>query len=310
MENEILLTIAIPTYNRARFLNKCLESIYEQLGDLGNIGEIIISDNCSTDNTKEIIDLWVKKQMPIQYFRNEINAGADYNFVHCFHLSRGKYIWLIGDDDFILPGGIKKVKEVLQKDYEFGLLHINSKQQCLNRIELYTDSDLFVKSVNYWITFISENIVNRSYIECISFNRYIGSFLIQIVLYLTAAVNSKCNVVMYDRIICGGTDANNGGYSPLRVFVQNYIQINSEFEQQRKLKKSTIHFLKRKVFKVAIDSYMQMHFYDRKNVRFKKDNDFRIIFKYYKYNYYFYIYYCYAVLGYYKKKFIQFLLVK
>ena len=64
------LSICIPTYNRAKHINNCLNSIL--LNELNNDFEIIISDNGSTDNTESIVHEYIDK-LPIKYFKNEEN---------------------------------------------------------------------------------------------------------------------------------------------------------------------------------------------------------------------------------------------
>ena len=72
--NQPILTIAIPTYNRATFLENNLKQLYnnwQQLNDK-NYLEIIISNNASTDNTKAIVQQFVDLGLPIRFFNNVI----------------------------------------------------------------------------------------------------------------------------------------------------------------------------------------------------------------------------------------------
>ncbi|MBK7095860.1 MAG: glycosyltransferase [Saprospiraceae bacterium] len=67
-----LLSITIPTYNRASFLKETLKQLFFQFDEIDiNQIEIIVSDNCSTDNTSEVIFEFVKKGFQINYIRNE-----------------------------------------------------------------------------------------------------------------------------------------------------------------------------------------------------------------------------------------------
>ena len=92
-----LVTIAIPTYNRADgYLKDAINSALSQT--YGNI-EIIVSDNCSEDNTKEIVENF--RDSRIRYFRHEKNIGANNNFNFCLNQAQGKYFMLLSDDDLI-----------------------------------------------------------------------------------------------------------------------------------------------------------------------------------------------------------------
>ena len=77
MNNNPLFSICIPTYNRSNELKRCIESIISQDGfDDVNV-EIIISDNCSTDNTDEVVKPYILKYKNIKYYRNKKNVTME-----------------------------------------------------------------------------------------------------------------------------------------------------------------------------------------------------------------------------------------
>ena len=96
MSEQPLLTLCIPTFNRAPFLDILLSKIEKQTGEFVNIRflELIVSDNCSNDNTSQIVHKYLNKGLAITYIRNDSNLGMDGNFVQCFKKATGKYIWL------------------------------------------------------------------------------------------------------------------------------------------------------------------------------------------------------------------------
>jgi len=92
-----LVTIAIPTYNRAdSYLRRALESAVNQT--YGNI-EVIVSDNCSTDNTEEAVQGFSAPRL--RYFKHAENIGANDNFNFCVEQAKGDYFLLLHDDDMI-----------------------------------------------------------------------------------------------------------------------------------------------------------------------------------------------------------------
>ena len=102
MENK-LLTICIPTYKRAKELDYSLSCFERELKTVdASLLEFFISDNCSPDNTGEVVDKYIKKGLPIIYSRNDTNIGPDNNFLKCFYAAKSKYLWLLGDDDYLL----------------------------------------------------------------------------------------------------------------------------------------------------------------------------------------------------------------
>lgn len=110
MEQKFLLSIAIPTYNRSVFLQNLLNNIVPQIINLNGLVQICISNNCSTDNTEQIImDFSQKYPGLIKYYKQEKNFGAHVNFWKVLEISDGNFVWLLGDDDEVAPEGIKKV---------------------------------------------------------------------------------------------------------------------------------------------------------------------------------------------------------
>lgn len=93
-----LVSVGIPVYNGEKFIEKALNSIIRQ--DYKNI-EIIISDNASTDRTRQICESFKSKDKRITYYREENNKGAAFNFQKVFRLSSGEYfMWVAHDDLF------------------------------------------------------------------------------------------------------------------------------------------------------------------------------------------------------------------
>ncbi len=111
-----LLSICIPTYNRAKYLPECLESIVSQLTDkeLLEKVEIVIADNASTDDTTKIVESYQSRYSNIVYFRNDTNLGFDRSFVKLMAKARGKYCLSIGDDDAFFEGAIHEIVEMLK----------------------------------------------------------------------------------------------------------------------------------------------------------------------------------------------------
>ncbi len=91
-----LISIAMTTYNGEKFLKEQLNSIINQT--YKNL-EIIICDDCSTDNTINIINEYKEKDERIQLYVNEKNLGFSKNFEKAISLCKGEYIALADQDD-------------------------------------------------------------------------------------------------------------------------------------------------------------------------------------------------------------------
>ena len=103
-------SIIVPTKNRSKYLHYTLKSIVEQNF---NDFEIVVSDNFSHDETKEIVDKF--KDPRIKYFRtnSELNRTDSWNFG--LSKSKGEYVTFIGDDDSFLPNSLGLLDNMLVK---------------------------------------------------------------------------------------------------------------------------------------------------------------------------------------------------
>jgi len=152
--NEITLTIGIPTYNRCNFLKKLINNLLNQLQKIDNSKiEILISDNCSTDNTEDLIKKILKKStLKIRYIKNSKNLGYDANINNIFKLSKGDYVFLISDDDDFEPNSVNFIYKTINNFYKNNLIIFGSNFYD-SKLKNFIDKDNFFKSFNSPIIF-------------------------------------------------------------------------------------------------------------------------------------------------------------
>lgn len=119
MDNEYLLQILIPTYNRESFLRhniEILSSFIEQL-ELKSEVSIIVSDNKSTDGTVSTLKS-LQESLPIKLivYCNDVNQGLEKNAVNILSYARAKYVMFLGDDDYISLEYLSEVYHKIQAD--------------------------------------------------------------------------------------------------------------------------------------------------------------------------------------------------
>jgi len=125
-----LLSICVPTYNRADKLDRMLSSLIPELSGLEGKVEVCVSDNCSTDNTPHIIRKWLgNKKLPLRARRNGKNMGYEINAVGVFLFSRGDYVWLFCDDDLPFSGAVARLVSDIEIAKKAGLeaIYVNSR---------------------------------------------------------------------------------------------------------------------------------------------------------------------------------------
>lgn len=120
---EYLLTIAVPTYNGAKTIGKMLDILLPQVDERI---EVLISDNCSTDNTAEIVKEYMVRYPFISYEKKTENLGADANFLQCMLRAKGKYVMLISDDDIIVEGAIDRITSFLEANGHIEFAYMES----------------------------------------------------------------------------------------------------------------------------------------------------------------------------------------
>jgi glycosyltransferase involved in cell wall biosynthesis len=98
MNSQPMLSILLPTFNRAGYMRECLLSLLATSVDC----EVVIGDNASADNTEAVVRAFGDPR--IRYFRHPENMGPVRNFNFLLAEARGKYICIFGDDDAAMPG--------------------------------------------------------------------------------------------------------------------------------------------------------------------------------------------------------------
>lgn len=106
------VSVCVVTYNQERYVRQCLQSLVDQATDFSF--EVIVSDDCSTDRTREVIEEFAA-QYPavIRAYFQENNVGAYRNFVYVHSLAKGEYIAHMDGDDYALPGKLRAQSEFL-----------------------------------------------------------------------------------------------------------------------------------------------------------------------------------------------------
>jgi glycosyltransferase involved in cell wall biosynthesis len=115
-----LVSVGMPVYNAARFLERAVHSLLDQ--DYPDL-EIIISDNCSNDETPAICQRLVQHDPRISYHRNTTNIGAVANFARLPSLARGAYFMWAAYDDLWHPQCVSLLVRELTAHPEAGLAH-------------------------------------------------------------------------------------------------------------------------------------------------------------------------------------------
>lgn len=172
-----LLSITIPTYNRADFLDYSLK-IHIPMAKEYNI-QIYISDNASTDSTKEVVNKWQLEYPLIHYFCNDSNVG-EINFEIALKLPDTEYVWLLGDTYQIQTDGITLLlKTISKKNYDAIVVDVMKRASDIPQQE-YSNQNKLLSDLGWHMTCLASLIYSKQLISHGNFERYYHTYFIQI----------------------------------------------------------------------------------------------------------------------------------
>ena len=248
----MLLSICIPTYNRLKYLQEAISEILRQMPEnFINEVEICVSDNDSSDGTKEYVEQMIASSpLSIRYSKNEKNLGPDWNFIKAMQMASGKFSWLMGDDDVLADNAMTQILTLLAGPDIFDILLFNrvdcnidlkpiSKRFFLREdieTQIFDFSDHFQESYYYSLcrsvggvfSFISGYIYKTEAVTAKKFNEsFIGtaySFLFYIISYLRK--NTRVLYIKDQLILCRIGNACHGvGFKRALLDYNGYILV-------------------------------------------------------------------------------------
>lgn len=273
-QSKYILTIAIPTYNRSKNINKLLDLLYNETVNYRNSIKVIVSNNNSTDDTIDILTKYSLMWPDLNIINHAKNIGSDKNFSYCFDLCVSEYFWLIGDDDLPAIGSIKLIMDVISKNsadiiYMKSDWRDNIYDECSMReiskvtYSVVNDRLFFARLVNIWLTFISGCIVNKSKILLNNNNFKSDAYLwstINQMSWICPALKCGDTFIIIDQKIIYASKNNTSGYSALKTFGVNLpLILKIEFENMTYLIDAIIRhmipsFLTTLIWKSAIST--------------------------------------------------------
>ncbi len=198
-ENDMdkLLTIAIPTFNRAAKLKRLLAALQDEIvtSCLQEQIDVLVSDNASIDDTPSIVSEFTDSNFSLEYYRQPENLGFDGNLRFLYSHAKTRYVWFMADDDLPLMGSIGKLlstlkmhdpdvllfsfiqppdSKVRQFNYSEPVWLVNDPVSAIEHILRYTKLSIFVirkiKFHNYQWRTLDENIGSGWYYISLAFS--------------------------------------------------------------------------------------------------------------------------------------------
>lgn len=149
----ITVSVIIPNYNHAAYLKQRIESVLSQsFTDF----EIILLDDCSTDNSREVIEQYRNHKQVSHLVYNEANSGSTfYQWEKGLTLAKGKYIWIAESDDFCAPDFLELLVNALDRDNELALAYAKTM-----RVD---EEGALISDLAFWYNDLSKTRWTKSY---------------------------------------------------------------------------------------------------------------------------------------------------
>lgn len=260
----MLLSICIPTQNRAAVLQKSLQSIVSQdIFTARDDIEIVVYDSVSSDNTGAVVQEFVDHfKGKVRYIRNETDL-VDGNFEQALRQGQGTFLKLANDSLNWIPGSMEKMVRLVEMTLPVKpvLFFLNQSRPTEEAITAVNGVDSFLQTVSFYITWIGGfGIWKNQLNEMNDFSRHSTLKLTQADAVLRLMNNSDtgyvCNLPMFQVL----TTTPKGGYDIAEVFGRNYLALLRQFNTQ--ITASTMSMLKKDVLEKHIFPFYCSDFHD------------------------------------------------
>lgn len=266
------LSICIITYNRSKQLIKTIESILKQIDKNNeNLLEIVISDNCSSDDTREVVTNLAANYQWINYKRTQENIGGDLNIENAIKYALGDLILLHNDNFPFINGSINYILQLIEVYRESQnkkpLLVFTNKNESNPFIQINGLND-YVKHVSYLSGWVSSfSIWKSDYEEILDFSNYASKHLVTSDVMLRLFASGRQGLCINTQLFYGEDVGPKGGYNLARVFGKNYLELLQRYRDNDILSKEIYCLEKRKVYLEHILKYC----FDKNHNFYKSD---------------------------------------
>lgn len=285
---KVLLSICIPTYNRAEHLQTMLRNIVslKVFSECDEI-EYIVLDNASTDNTQEIGERFAREfPSKIKYFRNSTNI-EDRNFGKALSLGIGTFLKLSNDTLLHTDSGLRHTLAIIKK-YE-----AEKPILCFERADTeggekrYSSLEEFWRARSYSTTWIAEFGTWKSdFTSADDFGRRAETHLTQVDFLLRLMSLKKDAVIVKDSFftLIPRKRIGTGCVNSSRVFGRDYLDLLAPYVKTGEISESSYNREKWRVFRYLI---LPNNLITRPDFEFPKDHFVKHLFFHYKWKFYF-----------------------
>lgn len=156
MKGKIDVSIIIPVFNGSKFLKKTIDSCLNQT--LISKIEIIVIDDCSSDESEEIINDFKER---VRFYKNNDNRGIIYSANRGLEIANGEFLMFLGHDDLIATDHVEKILGEFDKNTSFVFCEsivINARDEVIKNYSIANNISKMIKKPHYYL--VKGNFIN------------------------------------------------------------------------------------------------------------------------------------------------------
>ena len=144
LNNKLTISYIVPVYNGVRYLHNCLDSLRNQGLDDSQY-EIICIDDCSKDSSVLLLKEYAARYANVRLILHETNKRTSTSCNEGLNYAKGKYIWVVGQDDWLEQDNAKRLIEIAEKD-KLDVIPFNYNRVNANGTEILFKEEVFKNS--------------------------------------------------------------------------------------------------------------------------------------------------------------------
>ncbi len=246
VEQSPIISLCIPTYNRSRLLKEALDAIVFQIedGKFWDVVELVICDNASTDDTQAVLSAFLNEHPDLIFTTHlqDSNLGPDGNIYTALRKAKGRWAWVLSDDDILLPGSLKSLIQMLTEFKDTPVVCVNARSFEVtpdevtpsflnNSNESIVEHDSALIHLGTMLTFLSILVVpTKSYAQT-DYSRFVGTQFLHAHIFIDA-IKEAGGIRTVSQPLIAVRANNTGGYVFYQTFGTDFASLLEYARQQ------------------------------------------------------------------------------
>lgn len=255
-EQEVLVSLCIPTNGVIEWVRQVLDSIFAEETPSGSF-EVIVTDNGDCDEFVQMMQEYEAKHQNLIYRKTDVVQFL--NQIEAFKLASGELIKFINHRMALQPGALNYLINVARKYKEEkpGIYFLNGAVAKRTETEVYNDFDSYVKALGYWSSWSAGTAMWRQDFEQMDLQMEFNAMFPHTDLIF--AMRSKKKYLVDNTVLLADLEVNapqKGKYNLFCTFAVDYVRIIEKLYEERDISEATFESVKRENLKFVMSCYV------------------------------------------------------